>query len=39
MPKRQMKFIAAWAELHKEELLANWKLAMEEQSLYKINPL
>ena len=39
MPKRQRKFIAAWAELHKDELLANWELAMEKQQLYKIEPL
>lgn len=39
MPKRQQKFIAAWAELHKDELLANWELAMSEQPLYKIEPL
>ncbi|MBQ8815890.1 MAG: DUF4160 domain-containing protein [Lachnospiraceae bacterium] len=39
MPKRQLKFITAWAELHKDELLANWELAMNEQPLYKIKPL
>ncbi|MBR3762683.1 MAG: DUF4160 domain-containing protein [Lachnospiraceae bacterium] len=39
MPKRQTKFIAAWAELHKDELFANWELAMNEQALYKIAPL
>lgn len=39
MPKPQRKYIAAWAELHKDELLANWELAMSEQPLYKIEPL
>lgn len=39
MPVRQTKFIVAWTELHKEELLANWELAMNEQPLYKIDPL
>ena len=39
MPIRQRKFIAAWAELHKEELLANRELAMAEQPLYKTDPL
>ena len=39
MPKRQKKLIAAWAEIHKDELLANWELAMSEQPLYKIAPL
>ena len=39
MPKKQLKLISAWAELHKDELLANWELAMIEQPLYKIGPL
>ena len=39
MPKKQLKLISAWAVIHKEELLANWALAMNEQSLYKIDPL
>lgn len=39
MPKPQRKYIAAWAELHKDELLANWELAVNEQPLYKIAPL
>ena len=39
MPKKQIKLIAAWAVLHKDELLANWELAMGEQPLYKIDPL
>ena len=39
MPKKQCKLIAAWAEIHKDELLANWELAIHEQPLYKIAPL
>lgn len=39
MPKAQTKFIAAWAELHKDELIANWELAMNEEPLFKIDPL
>jgi len=39
MPRKQRKIIAAWAEIHKDELLANWELAMNEQPLYKIEPL
>ena len=39
MPKRQIKMIVAWAEIHHDELLANWELAMTEQPLYKIAPL
>lgn len=39
MPRRQVKIIAAWAEIHRDELLANWELAINEQPLYKIAPL
>jgi len=39
MPKKQTKLIAAWAEIHRDELLANWELAINEQPLYKIEPL
>lgn len=39
LPKRQARFVAAWVEIHREELLANWELAMEDQPLYKIEPL
>ena len=39
MPRKQMKLISAWAELHQDELKANWELAMNEQPLYKIEPL
>ena len=39
MPRKQSRLIAAWAEIHRDELLANWDLAMSEQPLYKIEPL
>ena len=39
IPKKQEKLVAAWVELHKDELLANWECAINEQSLYRIDPL
>ena len=39
MPKPQTKLIAAWAENHRDELLANWELAINEEPLYRIEPL
>lgn len=39
MPIKQKKLIAAWSEIHQDELTANWELAMQEQPLYKIEPL
>lgn len=38
-PAKQKHLIKAWAVLHKDELEANWKLCMEMQSLYPIDPL
>lgn len=39
MPPKQSKFIAAWAELHHDELEANWQLAQNQEQLFKIEPL
>ncbi len=38
-PRRQTKLVSAWAELHKEELYANWSLALSDEVLYRIEPL
>lgn len=38
-PDRQKKLVAAWAVLHKDELLANWELSKDNQSLFMIEPL
>lgn len=39
MPKSKIKLISAWALIHKEDLIANWKLAEDNEKLYNINPL
>lgn len=39
IPKSKMKLLQAWIELHKDELIANWELAVSGQQLYKIEPL
>jgi hypothetical protein len=39
LPKKQRKLVLAWAELHQEELMANWKLVMNGEEPFKINPL
>ena len=38
-PKKQIKMIEAWAEVHKEELMANWELCMNGEAPFKIEPL
>ena len=39
MPAKKCDLIKAWAIIHKEDLLANWELAIAEQPLFKIDPL
>jgi hypothetical protein len=39
IPSSKMKLLQAWIELHKDELLADWELAISGQQLYKIEPL
>ena len=39
LPRSKMKLVQAWIEIHKDELLADWKLAVEGQRLFKIEPL
>jgi hypothetical protein len=39
LPSKQIKLITAWAELHKEELSANWELAKNGELPYRIEPL
>jgi hypothetical protein len=38
-PNDKLKLVLAWMEIHKEELAANWKLAIEGQSIFKIEAL
>ncbi len=39
LPKRQMRMVQVWIDLHKEELLANWELAKEGTEPFRIEPL
>ena len=39
MPQKQRNLIKAWATLHQDELLADWKLAENKEPLYPIDPL
>lgn len=39
IPKAKMKLLQAWIEIHQEELMANWQLAILGEQLYKIDPL
>jgi hypothetical protein len=39
LPTRQVKLVQAWAELHREELLADWQLVMNGEKPFSIQPL
>lgn len=39
MPPRQTRLIQAWIEIHREELMADWTLAIRGETLVKIDPL
>jgi hypothetical protein len=39
IPPAKMKLLQAWIELHKDELVADWELAVAGEQPYKIDPL
>jgi len=39
LPISKLKLVQAWVEIHREDLLANWKLAVKGESVFKIDPL
>ena len=39
MPKRALKMVFEWLELHKEELLQEWEKAQRGEELITITPL
>jgi hypothetical protein len=39
LPSRQVRLVEAWMELHREELLADWRLASRGEAPFKIDPL
>ena len=39
LPRAKMKLVQACIEIHKDELMADWQLAVEGQQLFKIEPL
>lgn len=39
LPANKEKLIQAWIEIHKEDLMANWQLAVSGTTIFKIEPL
>jgi hypothetical protein len=39
LPKRALRLVQDWAELHADDLLADWQLAIDGEPLEPIDPL
>ncbi len=39
LPRRVQRMVEEWAELHRDELLANWQLTRDHQPPERIDPL
>ena len=39
VPAKQLKLVMAWIEIHKEELMVDWELAVNGDEPFRIAPL
>ena len=39
LPTSKARLVRAWIEIHKDELNANWRLAVNGTELFKVDPL
>ena len=39
LPRRQRNMVTEWIELHQDELVENWQLAIVGKELFEIDPL
>jgi hypothetical protein len=39
LPRRQLRLVQAWAELHRDELNANWQMVTNGEEPCRIQPL
>ncbi len=39
IPAKQLKMVQAWIEIHRDELLADWELAVAGEEPFRIAPL
>ena len=38
-PPRQLRMVQVWIDIHRDELMADWQLAVSGQKPFKIEPL
>ncbi len=39
LKSNKLKLVEAWIEIHKDELMADWELAINGEAVFKIDPL
>lgn len=39
LPSGRARLVQAWIEIHREELMADWQLAVNGEEMFKIEPL
>ena len=39
LPPPKLKLVQAWVEIHHEDLMVDWKLAIAGEPIFKIDPL
>ncbi|MDA0244612.1 MAG: DUF4160 domain-containing protein [Chloroflexi bacterium] len=39
LPRKQLRLVQAWIELHYDELMANWELVSSGEQPYRVDPL
>lgn len=39
LPAGKTRLVVAWIEIHRDELLADWELAVDGEDVFKIEPL
>jgi len=39
LPASKARLVQAWIEIHREELLADWQLAVNGEEVFRIDPL
>lgn len=39
LKRNKMRLVQAWIEIHQDELMADWQLASQGESIFKIDPL
>jgi len=39
LPRHRKKLVQAWIEIHRDELMADWQLAVTGERVFRIKPL